>query len=335
MSDVSAYRLSDDRSLRFIPTDASVIAMTLQPQKRSQAQIDVVAPRAPRANLRPLDQAELLDATMIVFNRPRKAGPLDPFQIVHLNFVRGPQLNVTVCGDYLEDADQSKAFEPDDAPLRADLYFTDRTQARPVGINFTVALQARQPSPVKRTNQLEVFQPRIPTIEDHTSRRKAALMGGFDHCLEVVVLRQSVLLLVKDAVINGHVAVAVRPQKRNQVDAAHHRVVLARPVARHQLDLPRIGLVQSRVVYDKDASAQADLGAGLSPQRRGVRLKAMEQTGESIVGRCLLLVALYFRRFGRTDRARRGNHEVNVVVVGTLGRVHALFLLHFLQLRNF
>ena len=66
--------------------------------------------------------------------------------------------------------------------------------------------------------------------------------------------------------------VAVRPQERNQVDAAHHRVVLARPVAHNQLDLLRIGLVQGRVVYDKDASGQADLSARLRPQRRGVRL---------------------------------------------------------------
>src|SRR5205085_5286180 len=253
MSDVSAYRLSDDRSLRFIPTDACVITMTLQPQKRAQAQPDVITPRPARANLRPLDQTELLDAAVIVFNRPCERSPLDPLQITHLNFVGGPQFNVAVCGDYLEDADKAKAFEPDDAPLRADLYFTDRTQARPVGVHFTVTLQARQPSPVKRTNQLEVFQSRIPSIEDLASRRKAARMGGIDQCLELVVLRQSVLLLVEDAVVNGDMPVAVRPQQRNPVDAADHLVVFARPIARHQLDLLRVGLVQSRVVYDQDA----------------------------------------------------------------------------------
>ena len=156
-----------------------------------------------------------------------------------------------------------------------------------------------------------------------------------EHRPEVVVLRQSVTRLVKDAVIDGDVAVAVRPQQRNQVDAAHHRVMLARPVAHHQLHLPGVGLVQSRVVYDKDASAQADLAARLSPQRRGVRFQPMEQTGESIMSRGLLLVALYFRRLGGADGARRGNHEVDVIVVGTLRRIHAFFLLHFLQLRNF
>jgi hypothetical protein len=90
-----------------------------------------------------------------------------------------------------------------------------------------------------------------------------------------------------------------------------------------------------RVVYDKDASAQVDLGDGLSPQRLGVRLQAMQQAGESVMGWRLFLVALYLSRFSRTHGARRGDHEVDVVVVRTLGRIHALFLLHFLQLRNF
>src|SRR5437868_10578110 len=120
MSDISAYRFSDDRSLRFIPTDAPVIAMTLQPQERAQAQADVVTPRAPRAHLRPLDQAVLLDATVVVLYRPCEARPLDALQVIHLNFVRRPHFNVAVCGDYLEDADQPEPFEPHDAPRLAD-----------------------------------------------------------------------------------------------------------------------------------------------------------------------------------------------------------------------
>src|SRR5215216_1327424 len=88
MSDVISHRLSNDRSLSFIPTDASVMAMTFQPEKGSQTKADVVTPRTPRAHLRPLDQTELLDAAMIVFNRPRVARPLDPLQIAHLNFIR-------------------------------------------------------------------------------------------------------------------------------------------------------------------------------------------------------------------------------------------------------
>src|SRR5215204_3135836 len=105
MGDISAHRLSDNRSLRLIPTDALVIAVTLQPQERPQTKPDVVAPRPARAHLRPLEQTELLDPAMIVFNRPCKASPLDSLQIAHLNFIRGPHFNVAVCGDDLENAD--------------------------------------------------------------------------------------------------------------------------------------------------------------------------------------------------------------------------------------
>ena len=67
----------------------------------------------------------------------------------------------------------------------------------------------------------------------------------------------------------------------------------------------------------------------------GIRFEPVQQAGESVVSRGLLLVALYFRRLGRAHGARRGDHEVDVVVIGALGRIHALFLLHFLRLRNF
>src|SRR5215216_6811625 len=247
--------------------------MTLQPQERSQAQIDVVAPRAPGADLRPLDQTELLDPAVVVLYRPRETRPLDSLQIAHLNFIGGPQFNVAVCGDYLEHTDQSEAFEPHHAPRLADLDFTDCSQALAVGVHFAVTLQARQPSPAERTNQLQVFQPRIPAIKDHASRLKASLVRLFEHRLEVVVLRQGVLLLVEDAVVNGDVAVAVRPQQRNQVDAAHHRVMFTRPVARHQFDLAGVRLIQGRVVYDQNALAQTHLTARLAPQRLGVRFE--------------------------------------------------------------
>ena len=87
------------------------------------------------------------------------------------------------------------------------------------------------------------------------------------------------MLLVEDAIVAGGVAVTVRPQERNQVDAAHHRVVLTRPVARHQLDLPGVGLVQGRVVYDKDALVQADLAARPRPTASRRQAPADAATG--------------------------------------------------------
>ena len=305
--------------------------MTLQPQERSQAQTNVVTPRAPRAHLRPLDQTVLLDAAVIALYCPREARPLNSLKVIHLDSVRRPHFNVAVRGDDLEDADKTEAFEPDDSPALPDLDFADGPQPRAVGVHFAVALQACQPRPAERANQLQVIQPRVPAIEGHAGRSKAPQMSLLEHRLEVVVLRQSVPLLVEDAVIDGDVAVAVGPQQSNQVDAAHHGVVLARPVARDEFHLAGVGLVQGRVVYDKYSLAQADLRLSFAPQGRGVRLKAVEQAGEGIVGWRLLLIALQLRRLGRAHSARRGDHEVDVVVVRALGRVHALFLLHFLS----
>src|SRR5213075_182532 len=99
---------------------------------------------------------------------------------------------------------------------------------------------------------------------------------------------------VKDAIVNRDVTVAVSPQQSDKIDAAHHRMMLARPMARDQFDLPGVRLVQGRVVYDKDASAQAHLALRFGPQRLGIRLKAMQEACECIMGWCLLLVALYF-----------------------------------------
>src|SRR5215216_5971774 len=148
--------------------------MTLQPQERSQAQIDVVAPRAPGADLRPLDQTELLDPAVVVLYRPRETRPLDSLQIAHLNFIGGPQFNVAVCGDYLEHSDQPKPFEPHHAPRLSDLDFTDRTQALAVGVHFAVSFQARQPNPAERADQLQILKAGVPTIECYAGRRKAS-----------------------------------------------------------------------------------------------------------------------------------------------------------------
>jgi hypothetical protein len=200
-------------------------------------------------HLYPLDQAELFDAAVMVLYRPRVARPAVALKVTHLDAVGGPQLNVAICGDDLEDADQPKAFGPDDAPRRADLDLADRAQSRPIRINFAVTLQARQPSPAERVNQLQVLKAEGPTIERYAAGRKASPVRFFEHRLEVVVLRQRALLLIKDAAVNGDVPVAIRPQKRNQV----HHVVLARPMARDKFHLAGVGLIQCRVVYDKDA----------------------------------------------------------------------------------
>ena len=125
--------------------------MTFEPQKCAQAQINMIAPGTARPHLRFLDQTELLQAAMIILNRPGKRRPFDPLQIAHLEVIGRPQLSVAVCGDDLEDADQPIAFEPHHAAAFTDLDPTDGLQALPVRVNFPVTFQLRQPNPVKRS----------------------------------------------------------------------------------------------------------------------------------------------------------------------------------------
>jgi len=67
------------------------------------------------------DQTKLLDATMVVFNRPRVASITNSLQVSHLNFIGRPPLNVAVCSDYLEDAHQAITCQPDHATTLIDL----------------------------------------------------------------------------------------------------------------------------------------------------------------------------------------------------------------------
>src|SRR5205085_7107119 len=176
-----------------------------------------------------------------------------------------------------------------------------------------------------------VLKARIPAIKDYTLRRKAPRVSRFDHRREVIVLGHRVLLLVKNAIVNRDVTITISPEQSNKVDAGNNPVMLARPMANNQLHLPGIWLVQSRVVYDQNTLVQAYLALGFRPKGCGVRLKSVQQASERIMGWCLLFVALYFSRFGRANGARRGNQKVNVVVIRAFGRIHALFLLHFLS----
>src|SRR5215213_8265476 len=99
--------------------------MTFHAQKRAQAKPDVITPRTARAHLRSFDQTKLLQPSMIILNRPGESSPFDPLQVSHLNTVGRPQLNVAICGDDLEHMNKAITFEPDHAPMLANLDFTD------------------------------------------------------------------------------------------------------------------------------------------------------------------------------------------------------------------
>ena len=66
------------------------------------------------------------------------------------------------------------------------------------------------------------------------------------------------------------------------VDALHHGVVLAGPVAGDQLDGLGVGLVEGRVVDDEDAVVAADVVPGLAPEHLGVGFEAVQESGEGV-----------------------------------------------------
>src|SRR5215210_1717931 len=115
--------------------------MTFQSEKRSQAKPDVITPCTARTNLRSFYQTKLLQPAMVVLNRPGEACPLDPLQIIHLNTVGGPPLNVAIRSDDLEHTDQAITFEPHDASLVANLDSADRAQALSIRVDFAVRFQ--------------------------------------------------------------------------------------------------------------------------------------------------------------------------------------------------
>ena len=59
--------------------------MTFHPQEGPEAHADVVALRPRPTRLAAFHATELLDAAMIVLNRPRVASPFDSFKIAHLD----------------------------------------------------------------------------------------------------------------------------------------------------------------------------------------------------------------------------------------------------------
>src|SRR4051794_13925633 len=88
--EVSSYGVPNDSGLGLHPTDASGEAMSLESQERTQSQPDVVALRAGRAALAPLDPGALLDPPVVVLDRPTILGELQPAQVRHRQVVGRP-----------------------------------------------------------------------------------------------------------------------------------------------------------------------------------------------------------------------------------------------------
>ena len=135
----------------------------------------------------------------------------------------------------------------------------------------------------------------------------------------MIVFGQIVPGLVVKPVVHRHVAVALGPQQRDQVDALDHRVMLARPVPLDQRDFLSIRFVQRRIIDHQHPTVPLNLSGGFPPERRGIRFQAVQQPGEGIMGRHRAPLRLHPRRFGRAAHLRRGNQKVDVISVADFG----------------
>ena len=199
----------------------------------------------------------------------------------------------------------------DDGPVGIGLNPCHRAQAAPVGIDHAVGFQPCQPHPPEISNPFEVFQATVPAIENHALRHETAPVGRLQQRPERIVLGQGIPGLVVEPVIDRNVAIPIRPQQRDQVDALDHGMVLARPMPTHPFDFPGIRFIQRRIIHHQDTATAGNLPGGFSPQCRRIRFQPAQQTSEGI-SRWHRLVGLHARRLRRAAHPRCRHQKIDV-----------------------
>jgi hypothetical protein len=151
---------------------------------------------------------------------------------------------------------------------------------------------------------------------------KAAFLCGREHGTEVDILGQTTDGLVVEAIVAWDGVCAMTPQQRDQVDARDNTMVFARPVPMDQFNVLSIGFVERGVIDNQEASVQRDMPLSLVPERCGVRVKAMEQAGQDVMGSTAWRVWLDARGFGTGEDQRGSNQRVDSIEVSDFGSVH-------------
>src|SRR5215213_3684391 len=195
--------------------------MMLKSQECSQPKPYVIALCLSLSRLTSLHSAKLLYPSMVCLYCPGHLGKLHSLKLLHFYFVRRPVFNVAVPGYELEYLNEAISLQMHDAARLANPDFADAAVASSVRVNLAVTLELRQPKPSQRANSFEIIETSVPTIKQHASRRKASLFGCQQHLPEMIVLRRAICRLVIEAIVTRYVAVAIGPQKRDEVNAAY------------------------------------------------------------------------------------------------------------------
>ena len=102
--------------------------------------------------------------------------------------------------------------------------------------------------------------------------------------------------------------------------------MLARPVARHQGHLRRIGLVQRAVINDQYTGLSFYQRLNFLPQHLAVRWYSFQQSRVGVMRWTLFLRRVRSRCFGAAKHSLGRNQKVDVIQFFAFGWIHALSL---------
>src|SRR5262245_15074669 len=103
--------MADNSRLGLKPGQTVIETEGFQAQESAQSQANVIPLGASEASLRLFEATKLLQAAMVGFDLPSILGKAQAGEFVHLQVIGCPVVNVAVCGDHLEDKDETIALE--------------------------------------------------------------------------------------------------------------------------------------------------------------------------------------------------------------------------------
>jgi len=302
--------------------------MYFQSQERPQRKPYVVALRSALSRLASFHSAKLLYPSMVCLYRPSHICKLHSLKLRHIHFVRSPVFNVAVFGYELEYLYESVSLQVQYAGRLPNVNFTDSSVATSVRINLAVTLKLRQPKPSQIANGFEIIKAPVPAIEQYTFGSEATLLGGSEHLSEMIILCRAICRLVIKAIITRYIAVAIGPQKCNEVDTAYDFAVFARPVTAYKLDLFGVLLIESRIIQDQYAIVRLNLMTGFLPEVIAINVNAQKQAVDSIVGRRIIVLWLHPCCFCAAINSWGSNQKIDVIIFIALWSIH-IGVLHY------
>jgi len=267
--------------------------MMLKSQKRSQPKPYVIALRSTLSRRASFYSTKLLDASMIGLYCPCHTIKLHSLKLRHFHFVRRPVFNVAVFGHKLEYLYHSIPLQMQKGARLGGLNFANSSIPASIWIDLAITFQLCQPEPSQIANGFEVIDTPVPAIEEHTSWLETSFLSCKKHLAKMIILRRAIRRLIKEAIITRYVAVAIGPQKRDEIDATNHLAMFARPMAAYEFDLFSVLLIKSRIVQHQDAASEINLMTRFLPEVIAVGINAQQQTVDGIVSRGVILIWLY------------------------------------------